>query len=70
MADEQQQSDEQFGPNAWLVDEMFEQFRSDPASVSETWQEFFADYRPSFRPDDAADAWGRMLAWLKANGVA
>jgi multifunctional 2-oxoglutarate metabolism enzyme len=37
---------EQFGANAWLVEEMYEQFRSDPESVSETWREFFADYRP------------------------
>ncbi|HVC71435.1 MAG TPA: multifunctional oxoglutarate decarboxylase/oxoglutarate dehydrogenase thiamine pyrophosphate-binding subunit/dihydrolipoyllysine-residue succinyltransferase subunit [Acidimicrobiales bacterium] len=33
-----------FGPNAWLVDDMYEQFRSDPSSVSESWREFFADY--------------------------
>jgi 2-oxoglutarate decarboxylase len=32
------------GPNAWLVDEMYEQYRKDPSSVSESWQEFFADY--------------------------
>ncbi|MGH9063111.1 MAG: 2-oxoglutarate dehydrogenase E1 subunit family protein, partial [Acidimicrobiales bacterium] len=36
-----------FGPNAWLVDDMFEQYRRDPGSVSESWQEFFADYRPA-----------------------
>jgi carboxymethylenebutenolidase len=30
---------------------------------------FFADYRPSYRPADAADGWSRMLAWFKANGV-
>jgi 2-oxoglutarate decarboxylase len=34
-----------FGPNAWLVDEMYEQYRKDPASVSESWRDFFADYR-------------------------
>src|SRR6476661_408750 len=34
---------EQFGPNAWLVEEMYERYRSDPSSVSENWQEFFAD---------------------------
>ncbi|CAN5621754.1 multifunctional oxoglutarate decarboxylase/oxoglutarate dehydrogenase thiamine pyrophosphate-binding subunit/dihydrolipoyllysine-residue succinyltransferase subunit [soil metagenome] len=43
MAD--QQNPEVVGPNAWLVDEMYEQYRDDPASVSESWQEFFADYR-------------------------
>ena len=30
---------------------------------------FFADYRPSYRPADAADGWSRLVAWLKANGV-
>ncbi len=30
---------------------------------------FFADYRPSYRADAAADGWTRMLAWFKANGV-
>ncbi len=34
-----------FGPNAWLVDEMHDQYLEDPSSVSESWQEFFADYR-------------------------
>jgi 2-oxoglutarate decarboxylase len=33
------------GPNAWLVDEMYEQYLADPASVSESWQDFFADYQ-------------------------
>ncbi|MEX2292808.1 MAG: multifunctional oxoglutarate decarboxylase/oxoglutarate dehydrogenase thiamine pyrophosphate-binding subunit/dihydrolipoyllysine-residue succinyltransferase subunit [Acidimicrobiales bacterium] len=33
------------GPNAWLVDEMHEQFLADPASVSESWRDFFADYK-------------------------
>ena len=44
-------SDEQrgsaaFGPNAWLVDDMYDQYREDPQSVSESWREFFQDYRP------------------------
>lgn len=34
-----------FGANSWLVEEMFEQFRLDPASVGEPWQEFFSDYK-------------------------
>ncbi|HEY6417078.1 MAG TPA: hypothetical protein VIX41_12590, partial [Acidimicrobiales bacterium] len=33
------------GPNAWLVDEMYEQYLDDPASVSESWRDFFADYK-------------------------
>ncbi len=34
-----------FGPNAWLVDDMYDRFVVDPSSVSESWREFFADYR-------------------------
>ncbi len=30
---------------------------------------FNADYRPSYRPRQAKDAWKRMLAWLKDHGV-
>ncbi|MGI8710239.1 MAG: multifunctional oxoglutarate decarboxylase/oxoglutarate dehydrogenase thiamine pyrophosphate-binding subunit/dihydrolipoyllysine-residue succinyltransferase subunit [Acidimicrobiales bacterium] len=33
------------GPNAWLVDEMYEQYLADPKAVSESWQDFFADYQ-------------------------
>ncbi len=35
-----------FGPNAWLVEDMYERFLADPTSVSDSWREFFADYRP------------------------
>lgn len=31
---------------------------------------FYADYRPSYRKEDAADSWSRAMAWLKKNGVA
>jgi len=36
---------EALGPNAWLVDEMYERYRADPSSVSESWREFFTDYQ-------------------------
>ena len=49
MADEHT-TPEPLGPNAWLVEEMHEQYRTDPSSVSESWREFFADYRPPGRP--------------------
>ena len=45
-----------FGANAWLVDEMYDRFRLDPQSVSETWQEFFSDYRQSGVQPEAAPA--------------
>ena len=31
---------------------------------------FHADYRPSYREAAAKDGWTRLVAWLKANGVA
>ena len=31
---------------------------------------FNADYRPSYRPDQAKEGWQRMLIWFKKNGVA
>ena len=34
-----------FGPNAWLIDDLYDQYLRDPSSVSQTWQEFFADYQ-------------------------
>ncbi len=33
--------------NAWLVEELYEQYQEDPESLSSGWQEFFADYRPT-----------------------
>ena len=45
-----------FGANSWLVEEMYEQFRSDPGSVSETWREFFSDYKPAIAPAVTAPA--------------
>jgi 2-oxoglutarate dehydrogenase E1 component len=46
------------GANEWLVDEMFDQYRSDPESVSESWREFFADYRPRSTPAAATNGAG------------
>ncbi|MGA8726899.1 MAG: hypothetical protein WB565_17840, partial [Acidimicrobiales bacterium] len=34
-----------FGPNTWLVEDMYDRYRADPESVSPSWREFFADYR-------------------------
>lgn len=35
-----------FGPNEWLVDELFEQYQKDKNSVDKAWWDFFADYNP------------------------
>ena len=39
-----------FGPNAWLVEDMYDRFLADPTSVSDSWREFFADYRSAGAP--------------------
>ena len=31
---------------------------------------FYADYRPSYRPEAANDAWAKAQAWFKAHGAA
>ncbi|MGH3321161.1 MAG: multifunctional oxoglutarate decarboxylase/oxoglutarate dehydrogenase thiamine pyrophosphate-binding subunit/dihydrolipoyllysine-residue succinyltransferase subunit [Streptosporangiaceae bacterium] len=36
-----------FGPNEWLVEEMYERYLQDPDSVDRAWWNFFADYQPS-----------------------
>ena len=36
-----------FGPNQWLVDELYQRYQSDPGSVDRAWWNFFADYQPS-----------------------
>src|ERR1022692_1458983 len=35
-----------FGPNEWLVDELYQRYQADPGSVDKAWWNFFADYRP------------------------
>ncbi|SFB61842.1 2-oxoglutarate decarboxylase [Amycolatopsis marina] len=37
----------QFGPNEWLVEEMYDQFLADPSSVDAAWHDFFADFKPT-----------------------
>jgi 2-oxoglutarate decarboxylase len=39
-----------FGPNAWLIDEMYEKYCSDPNSVALSWRDFFSDYNPMKDP--------------------
>ncbi|HVM67587.1 MAG TPA: multifunctional oxoglutarate decarboxylase/oxoglutarate dehydrogenase thiamine pyrophosphate-binding subunit/dihydrolipoyllysine-residue succinyltransferase subunit, partial [Acidimicrobiales bacterium] len=39
-----------FGPNEWLVEEMYDRFREDPESVGPSWRAFFANYRQASAP--------------------
>ena len=43
-----------FGPNQWLVDELYQRYQADPSSVDRAWWNFFADYHP--QPGDLAAA--------------
>ncbi len=44
-----------FGPNAWLVDEMYERYRVDPSSVAESWRDLFSGYHPPPIPGPAPE---------------
>jgi multifunctional 2-oxoglutarate metabolism enzyme len=35
-----------FGPNEWLVDELYQRYQADPGTVDRAWWNFFADYHP------------------------
>ena len=36
-----------FGPNEWLVDELYQRYQEDKNSVDRAWWQFFADYSPN-----------------------
>ncbi|HKS44791.1 MAG TPA: multifunctional oxoglutarate decarboxylase/oxoglutarate dehydrogenase thiamine pyrophosphate-binding subunit/dihydrolipoyllysine-residue succinyltransferase subunit [Amycolatopsis sp.] len=46
----------QFGPNEWLVEEMYDQFLADPSSVDAAWHDFFSDFKPTQTPRTKPDA--------------
>ncbi|WP_431874681.1 multifunctional oxoglutarate decarboxylase/oxoglutarate dehydrogenase thiamine pyrophosphate-binding subunit/dihydrolipoyllysine-residue succinyltransferase subunit [Amycolatopsis sacchari] len=45
----------QFGPNEWLVEEMYDQFLADPSSVDAAWHDFFSDFKPTQTPETKPD---------------
>jgi multifunctional 2-oxoglutarate metabolism enzyme len=45
-----------FGPNEWLVYEMYQSYLKDPESVDKAWWDFFADYAPSDTPKNGSSA--------------
>jgi 2-oxoglutarate dehydrogenase E1 component len=59
-----------FGPNAWLVEDMYDRYRTDPTSVSDSWREFFADYRPAGTPPAATAAITREAAPVSSTAPA
>lgn len=57
-----------FGPNEWIVDEMYQRYLADPTSVDPAWHDFFADYKPAtaagsiVTPDEATAANAKATA--------
>ncbi len=51
-----------FGPNEWLVDELYQQFLQDRDSVDRAWWDFFEDYQPSEAAQDASSGAGGEAA--------
>ena len=51
-----------FGPNEWLVEELYQKYLTDPNSVDKAWWNFFADYKPA----DTAGGKGGGTAAAKA----
>ncbi|MBV2362674.1 multifunctional oxoglutarate decarboxylase/oxoglutarate dehydrogenase thiamine pyrophosphate-binding subunit/dihydrolipoyllysine-residue succinyltransferase subunit [Streptomonospora nanhaiensis] len=45
MSSEASQPLTDFGPNEWLVEELYEKYLNDPNSVDKAWWNFFADYK-------------------------
>ncbi|MEU6851949.1 hypothetical protein ABZ901_18760, partial [Actinacidiphila alni] len=43
-----------FGPNEWLVDEIYQQYLQDRDSVDRAWWDFFADYKPDGSAESSA----------------
>ena len=47
MSDTTEAATGSFGPNEWLVDELYQQYLTDKSSVDPAWWDFFADYQPT-----------------------
>jgi multifunctional 2-oxoglutarate metabolism enzyme len=52
-----------FGPNEWIVEDMYQRYLADPASVDPAWHDFFADYK---RTDGADSGTGTAQATTQA----
>ena len=63
----------QLGPNAWLVEEMYERFRANPSAVDESWRSYFSTEfsasssspaevltEQSFAPSDSEAQWATL----------
>ena len=56
-----------------LIAQMLAELKGTPSQIAvypDAPHGFFADYRPSYRPEAARDAWGKAQAWFKKHGLA
>ncbi|CAM4046234.1 multifunctional oxoglutarate decarboxylase/oxoglutarate dehydrogenase thiamine pyrophosphate-binding subunit/dihydrolipoyllysine-residue succinyltransferase subunit [Nocardiopsis rhodophaea] len=54
MSSEASQPLTDFGPNEWLVEELYQKYLHDPNSVDKAWWNFFADYKAGTTKADGA----------------
>jgi 2-oxoglutarate decarboxylase len=47
-----------FGANIAFIEELYEKYRNDPASVSTSWREFFDDYQPPVEAEEEVPVTG------------
>jgi 2-oxoglutarate dehydrogenase E1 component len=59
-----------FGPNSWLVEDLYERYLADPSSVAESWREFFSDYQRVQRPAATQPATARAATAPAEDAVA
>ena len=57
-----------FGPNEWIVEDMYQRFLADPNSVDPAWHDFFKDYRP-MSGDGATSAAAAAAPRAKVNAA-
>jgi 2-oxoglutarate decarboxylase len=59
-----------YGANIAFIEELYERYRIDPASVSASWREFFADYQPQLEEEFAEDFEEQRIASSAGGGQA
>jgi 2-oxoglutarate dehydrogenase E1 component len=55
-----------FGPNEWIVEDMYQRYLADPGTVDPAWHDFFADYKPDGAAETTATAPGKPAAAVTA----
>ena len=56
---------EDFGPNGWMVDEIYHQYLADRNAVDPAWWDFFADYKPGERAVPPPSSAGHLRHQLR-----